>query len=710
VTSRAFIAQLAVVLVAAAAAVVSEAVVCGARLVPAAPLQGFSAACSCLGLWALPALLLSAALTWLLAASCDEEACRDVLARRWFEQPDITRASVASVGLFAGAVFACVRACARFRNVELAAVLVTLLVLLAGIVCWVVALRLASFARQRRAQGRPLPLGFVASAIVLLVLAWLGAESRSGLAQLDPRLAAAPVVFVLVLLLADRSAFVREHARPLSLGLSGGSLLAWGLFLALAGPPSSARLALNGAWSPYLLGALKRLSDVDGDGYSSLLGGGDCAAFDAAIHPGAAEIRGDGIDNNCIGGDSGRAAEPRRPSWGAAAHGSITNQNVVVVTIETLRRDHASFIGARHDTTPELRALAPESLIFERMYSAAPHTRLAVASLFSSYAPSEIEWLPQAAEKRMRRIGPQTPWLPELLAARGYDTAAVLTNFAAFTAQESAGFERGFRSYDVTTPLQYRGGTMWGFPTAEQVDKAIAFTQRARRPFLLWLHLFEPHYTYEQPPGAPRFGGDEQSRYDAEIWHVDQQIGRLIRALKEQGVWDKTVLLVSGDHGEAFGEHDDRWHGTNLHDPQLCPAALLRVPGVVGKRIKEAVTFTDLAPTLTRLLGDRQSFDQLRGRSLTPLLHRPTLPAGSGSFVVESFSVDDGHAYQAALVAYPLKLIYIEEGRRFSLFDLATDPGERRPLAAESDPRAQPLLRELIGYLERARPRSLGPR
>jgi hypothetical protein len=86
------------------------------------------------------------------------------------------------------------------------------------------------------------------------------------------------------------------------------------------------------------------------------------------------------------------------------------------------------------------------------------------------------------------------------------------------------------------------------------------------------------------------------------------------------------------------------------------------------------------------------------------------LPAGSGSFVVESFSVDDGRGYQAALVAYPLKLIYVEEGRRFSLFDLASDPGERRPLPAESDPRAAPLQQELVGYLERARPRSVGPR
>jgi arylsulfatase A-like enzyme len=310
----------------------------------------------------------------------------------------------------------------------------------------------------------------------------------------------------------------------------------------------------------------------------------------------------------------------------------------------------------------------------------------------------------------MRRIGLKTPWLPELLSARGYQTIAVLTDFAAFTERESAGFERGFQRYDVSTQLKYKGGTLWGFPAAEQVDKAIGYAQAARRPFLLWLHLFEPHYTYEQPPDAPRFGADERARYDAEIWHVDHQLGRLISALKEQGVWEKTLLLVSGDHGEAFGEHDDRWHGTNLHDPQLRPAALLRVPGLVGKRISDAVTFTDLAPTLTRLLGDKQSFEQLRGRSLTPLLHRGKLAPDAGSVLAESFSVDDGHAYQAALIAYPLKLIYVEEQRRFSAFDLSRDPRERQPFDPSGDPRAEPLLRELIGYLERARPRSLSPR
>jgi arylsulfatase A-like enzyme len=136
------------------------------------------------------------------------------------------------------------------------------------------------------------------------------------------------------------------------------------------------------------------------------------------------------------------------------------------------------------------------------------------------------------------------------------------------------------------------------------------------------------------------------------------------------------------------------------------PAALLRVPGVPSKRIQQAVTFTDLAPTLTRILGDRQSFDQLRGRSLTPLLHRSSLGAEDPeSFVVETFAVENGRSFQAALVKFPLKLMYVEQGQKFSLFDLSRDPGELDPLDPSADARGPELLSELNGYLERTRAR-----
>jgi arylsulfatase A-like enzyme len=642
-----------------------------------------------------------------LAIACDEDSLFETLRLEWSEpvRRDVWLVAAFAAPALLGWVFVVARESARFHNRELAAVL-TALTVLGGLLALALGTVFGFRAlRRRREAGRKLAaLPYGAWGFWLLVLGWLFAECRSGLVQLDPRLLAAPLATLATFALLDRIDGLRSRGRLVAL-VSAGLLLVAGGFLGLGGLRAQSVVTAQGVWSRVLVGAVQRLTDFDGDGYSGLLAGGDCAPFDPAINPGAVELAGDGVDNNCIAGDAGKSSQPRKPVWGASAHGSPTNQNVVVVTIETLRQDHVSFLRPGRDTTPTLRALAPESLVFERMYSAAPFTRLAVASLFSSYAPSEIEWLAQAPEKRMRRLGPTTPWLPEMLRARGYETIAVLTDFSAFTPQEDAGFERGFQHYDISTKLEYRGGTMWGFPAAQQVDKAIGYVERAQRPFLLWLHLFEPHFRYEQPPDAPVFGRDEQSRYDAEIWHADHQLGRLIEALRQQNLWDKTLLLVTGDHGEAFGEHADRWHGTNLYDPQLRPAALLRVPGVTGKRIDASVTFTDLAPTLARILGDRKSFDQMRGRSLAPLMHHAQLPNGDNSFVAETFAVEDGRAYQAALIAYPLKLIYVENGKTFTLFDLEADPGEQSPLDPTTDPRGMPLMRELVGYLERTRVR-----
>jgi arylsulfatase A-like enzyme len=688
-----------------AAGVVAEAAASGARLFRSSPVQALLCALWTLGAWALPAIAAVLGLAWALALLCDEESLLQTLRAQWSipaRRDALLLAMVAAPSLLAW-VFLVVGVATRFHNTQLAAALSAALVLAFVLVLGVVGVAGWRALGRRRVAGRSLRgLPSLAITFTLLVLVWLGALCRGGLAQLDARLLALPAAFLLVLAVCDGSERLRARGGVVVMAAGGAALLVWGLFL-FGGARATIAPATHGAWTRLLLQAGQHLTDVDGDGFSSFLGGGDCAAFDAVINPGAIEVAGDGIDNNCIAGDAGKTAEPRRPSWGKSAHGSPKNLNVIVVTIETLRHDHASFVHAARDTTPTLRALAPESLVFERMYSAAPLTRLALASLFSSHAPSEIEWLPQAPEKRMRRLGPKTPWLPELLRARGYETIAVLTDFAAFTAQEDAGFERGFQHYDVSTKLDYQGGTMWGFPAAQQVDKALVYAEQASRPFLLWLHLFEPHYRYEQPPDAPVFGTDEQARYDAEIWHVDHQLGRLIDGLRKLGVWDNAVLFVSGDHGEAFGEHRDRWHGSNLHDPQLRPAALLRVPGITGKRVDVSVTFTDVAPTLARVLGDRQTFDQLRGRSLAPLMHHRTLPDEQHGFVAESFSVDDGRAYQAALISYPLKLIYVEQGRHFSLFDLEADPNEQDALEPTADPRGAALVQQLVGYLERTR-------
>jgi arylsulfatase A-like enzyme len=658
---------------------------------------------SALGFWAWPALLASGVVAALAAPSVGARPLGALVRKLQGSHSRATVLVPLASALFIAPMFAALSALMAFRNLELASAIGTLLALVWAIGAWLSARAITLALGQNQSRW----VALLASAALVLALLWIGSASLPGIVQLDPRLAAAPLAALL--------AYAAPHARrafpswlPSLRALSALLLLSWLGFV--SAPQGTAALLLrHGAWTRYGVMAGRALGDLDRDGYSGWLDGGDCAPLNREVHPGADELPGDGIDNNCIGGDGGRDYTPRKPSWGAEAHGAIPELNLLLVTIETLRPDHVSFSGGARDTTPELRALTHESLVFERMYAAAPFTRLSLASLLSSYAPSEIDWLVQAPAKRMRRIGPKTPWLPELLARRGYATSAVLAGFSAFTDAESAGFERGFQHYDVSTALEHRGGTMRGFPAAEQIDKALAHLASVKRPFFSWLHLFEPHYLYEQPPDAPLYGPGDRDRYDAEIWHVDRQLGRLFRGLRAQGVWDKTLVFVTGDHGEAFGEHGERWHGASLFEAQVRTPALLRVPGLVGRRVGQAVTFTDIAPTLLRIIGDRAGFDAMRGRSLTPLLHRKRLPEAPSSFVIETFSVADGRAYHAAVIDFPLKLVYSEDERSFRLFDLEHDPREREPLDL-SDPRTQPLLHELIGYLERQRPRALARR
>jgi arylsulfatase A-like enzyme len=459
-------------------------------------------------------------------------------------------------------------------------------------------------------------------------------------------------------------------------------------------------LSRHGAWSPAVLSVLRRVSDWDSDGYSAWFGGGDCEAFDGTVHPGALEVPRDGLDNNCVAGDGGdlAAMDAPRPVTPALA-GVPSRPNLLLVTIETLRADRLSLLGYGRPTTPRLEELAKQSVVFETTYASAPSTRLSLAALLSGRLPSAIKWLPQAHVKQMRRIATETPWLPSRLADSGYFTAAVHTDFRAFTAVESAGFDRGFERFDTSTRLAFFGGTMQGFPAAAQVDRSLALLDEAAgtRPWFLWTHFVEPHYLYEQPVNAPRFGGSEADLYDAEIAEADRQVGRLVDALRQRGLLDSTLILVLGDHGEEFGEHGARFHGSNLYEPQVRTAALLRIPGFRAQRVREAISFVDLMPTLLDLMGLRSDFEPLMGRNLVALLLGQRLTPG---LFIENFRVNDGTRALLGFVEWPLKLIYSDDGAALELYDVQKDPLEQRNLYSVGDARSRRLEHRLHGYLE----------
>jgi arylsulfatase A-like enzyme len=597
----------------------------------------------------------------------------------------------------------------QVHNQELAALVATSSIVAVGALGmssanWL-AVRLARFvaAQPRCRRLLVLPGSLVSAAGATL------AYRKAHLEQLDGALWLTPAV-------AAVSWLASKHLTPLppgaefrivrlggALWLAAASLLGLGV---LAAPSASVTLATRGAWSRPAIALLRRVTDFDGDGYSSWFGGGDCAALDAAVHPGAREIPGDGVDNNCVGGDATRVKFTAPRASGLYHAASPQRLNLVLVTIETLRADHTSVLGYSRKTTPELDDLATSSIVFETSYAPTPTTRLSLTTLLSGVMPSKIRWLAQEPRRQMRHISPETPWLPAWLEQHGYRTLAVHTDFRAFTAVENAGFERGFSVYDTSTHLLYSGGTMHGFPGGAQVDRALSLLDESGRgPFLLWLHLVEPHYVYERSGEVPDFGRDDVALYDADIAEADRQLGRLLRGLSARGLLESSVVLVTGDHGEEFGEHGERWHGSNLYDPQLRTLSLLRIPSVPARRIRAATSLADFAPTLLDILGFEDGFRGMMGRNLAPLLLQGRALASDALFL-ENFSVDSGaHALYARL-EWPYKCILNAESQRFELFDVSRDPAERTSRFSAGDARSERCREELTGYLDAARPLS----
>lgn len=584
-----------------------------------------------------------------------------------------------------------------FQNVELSALLVAVGAALAGaLLAGLVTLSERTDGRLRRGLGAVWGVALGAGT------AWLVYQNRSGFAQLSGWLLAMPIALTL---LAGAALVSARRLLELPRATSGivAALVTIGLALGATAevsrsvtPDLIADQAPLGRW---LARAVHGVTDWDDDGFSGLLGGGDCAAFDATIAPGRLDVAGDGIDNNCVGGDAIIAEQAGKLTWHQLPP-QWPALDVVLLSVETLRADHVGFMGYRHDTTPNLDELARTSFVFERFYASSTYSRLALPSLLTAREPSRIEWRAQSKTK-FPRIADANPWLPEAFRNAGYRTGAIIADFPAFTDVDSIGFDRSFEHYDSQAKLAYKGGTMRGFPSREQVGKVQSWLDGLGpddRQFL-WVHFFEPHYLYEQFPGAPRFGTGRKAKYDSEIWGVDKAIGEIVALLRKSGRLERTVIVVVGDHGEEFEEHGKRYHGSNLYEPQVRTPLLIHVPGLAGGRIAEAASTADIAPMLLNLAGLRDAAGAFGGRNMTPRLFGGS--AGERPLFLEVWEVKTRGGYKAAAVNWPYKLIVTGAGaKNEELFDLAADPGEQENLVTKLPDVARTMREDLHRYLD----------
>jgi len=304
-------------------------------------------------------------------------------------------------------------------------------------------------------------------------------------------------------------------------------------------------------------------------------------------------------------------------------------RNLVVISLDTTRADHLGCYGHPAQATPNIDAVAREATVFTRAVSSNPLTAPAHSTMFTGTSP-----LVHGLHRNNLRLDDANVTIAERLRAQGMRTGAVV---GAVVLDAEFGLAQGFDDYHDDFREQRHAGThRYAERRAEEVsDEAIAWLEaHGSRPFFLFVHYFDPHAPYEPPePFASRY---RQDAYLGEIAYTDQQVGRVFAALRQLGLWDSTVVVVTADHGESLGAHGESTHGYYAYNATLHVPLLIRVPGRPAARLDDVVGLVDLVPTLLGALGMAIPED-LDGRDMSGRIGGQGAAAPTRALYFESF-------------------------------------------------------------------------
>jgi arylsulfatase A-like enzyme len=401
------------------------------------------------------------------------------------------------------------------------------------------------------------------------------------------------------------------------------------------------------------------------------------------------------------------AFTPEERKGGDAVRDALGKVNVVFVILDAGRAREFGCYGYGRATTPNIDAIAKDSVLFESVFTPAVYTLGAMSSV----------WTSQYAERHHSAVSSSSKLpkdhlvLSELLSAQGIYTAGFVANTIA---GKFNGFDRGFSEFHEVYKEQATSG-------ADGFGRVLPQWLAAHkdRPFFAYVHFREPHFPYDPPPPFDTKFGPEgplpkdkrrdnkyvnddlnQERrkpapdeiehivrlYDGNLAFADQEIGRLREALQKEGLWDRTVFIVAADHGEQLFEHGWLGHNVQLYDDSTHVPLVVHFPagkGPAGVRVPGFADLLDVAPTIADLfgvLGKAGSDRSFEGRSLLPVI------AGApGKTAVLSRTIWDRPRY--ALRTADRKYVYDTRSGEDSLFDLKADPGEQHDRKAD-----EPLL------------------
>ncbi len=423
---------------------------------------------------------------------------------------------------------------------------------------------------------------------------------------------------------------------------------------------------------------------------------------------------------------------------------STPKPSVILIVLDTVRKDHLSLYGYPRKTTPFLEKLAKESVVFDNAYTPISLTAPAHTSLFTSSYPSEH----QVLENGWKLQNWKQPLLAEVLKENGYQTGAIL---GSKILHRSINLNRGFDYYldqGFVVPGSGADEDAKGPEPAEKkaADKSKPLNKRRARdvvnlaedwlnqldshqPFFIFLHFWDAHRAYYLPDDFVRpFQLDPEFRawleanhyqlpeqyenvneYDNALAYIDQNLESFFKFLDQKGILSRALVIIVADHGEGLGQHKVYWHCVKIYQEQVRIPMIIRFPdkAQAGRRLDPSASLIDIAPTILEYLHLKNTMES-RGRSLLPVISGEEKAIRPCEYLERKWYPPDNPAHlekwapgrKAGIVCAAWKLIWADQ-EPIELFNLTNDPFELANLKEAEGKKSQELETDLKDHLQK---------
>ncbi|MGA9527046.1 MAG: sulfatase-like hydrolase/transferase [Terriglobales bacterium] len=370
--------------------------------------------------------------------------------------------------------------------------------------------------------------------------------------------------------------------------------------------------------------------------------------------------------------------------------------NVILITIDTLRADHLGCYGDKQIKTPNIDALAADGTRFERAFSVVPVTLPSHSTMLTGTYPM----LSGMHDFGVNKLSTTQPTMASVLKQRGYTTGAVV---AAAVLDSRFGLNQGFDFYydhfdfnrldEANLDEMSRPGNIVADTALDWLGK------NWQRKFFLWMHLYDPHFPYNPPePYRTEYAG---RLYDGGIAFADEQVGRLVRFLKDKGIYQNSIIVLAGDHGEGLGEHGEKTHGFFIYNSTMHVPLIFRVPGAShGKTVSDLASLVDLMPTVLEAVGVEIPA-QVQGKSLLAQIRESeteTAATRERTVYGETFLPRIHFNWSELRGAENARYHFIDAPKP-ELYDLATDAEEKHNLLGEKKAVGEEMRAKLVALI-----------